>query len=150
MRGTRSQRLSAAGFLALVIAIAVTGFAFAAENKLALTGPTRGATYLGTVHSERITVKVSTSGRTATVKLRRIPGFCQGGSGAEVASTRPAAISRKTHAFTAKISFTSEHVKFATASVKGTFYGTVLQGVLKSSFTKAKTCDGQESFEALG
>jgi hypothetical protein len=120
------------------------------------TGPSKGATYAGIVHDETITVKVSKNGKRATVSLPSAPGFCQGGSGPEKQSSKPAAIS-KGGAFTAKIGYSAVggHTKFATVTVKGSFltFGSsapVLQGTVKSAFSAAgaKECDGQESFQA--
>ncbi len=150
MGGFHSRKLSAIVAMALVLLLAAATLALAAP-KLEVTGPTKGATYIGTLKATTLTVKVSASGKRATVGMRTAPAFCQGGSGAEQATTKPAAIAKKTHAFKAKLSYTSppSHKVFATVTVNGTFYGKVLQGVVKLSFKKAKSCSGQESFEAL-
>ncbi|HEY4812530.1 MAG TPA: hypothetical protein VIH71_15890 [Solirubrobacteraceae bacterium] len=149
-------KLRGALALAAVLTIAAVTTAGATSVKLK---PVNGATYAGVVHSETITVKVAANGKTATVKLPAAPGFCQGGSGPEKQSSKAAAIS-KSGSLTTKISYSSaigsDHKPFATVTVQGHFYifsgsAPVFDGTVKSSFVAAgsKTCDGQESFEAI-
>ena len=117
-------------------------------------GAVKGATYAGIVHHEAITLKVSSNGKTAKVSLPSAPGFCQGGAGPELESSKARAIS-KHGALTAKIAYSSAqtHKRFATVTVKGsfeTFSGSkpVFQGTVRSVFSAAASCDGQESFQA--
>jgi hypothetical protein len=147
-------KLRGALALAAVLAIAVAATALAASVKLK---PVKGATYAGTIHGETITVKVASNGRTATVKLRGIVAYCQGGSGPEKQATKPATIS-KSGSITAKIAYSSatgsDHTPFGTVTVQGHFYifsgsKPVFDGTAKTVFTKAKECDGQASFEAI-
>lgn len=143
------------GVVVLVAIATAAGGATALAEKVK-TGPVKGATYVGVVHDESITVKVAPSGKTATVSLPIAPGFCQGGSGPQRQRTKPGAIS-KHGTLTAKIAYsaaTGSKTVFATVSVKGTFYTfaggkPVFQGVVKSRFKAAKTCDGQASFQAV-
>ncbi len=139
----------------IAVAAATGGTALGGNVKL---GPVKGATYAGVVHDETITVKVATNGKTAKVSLPGAPAFCQGGSGPQKQSSKPAKVS-KTGSLTAKISYSSaigaDHSVFATVTVKGnfdTFSGSkpVFDGTAKTSFRAAgsKSCDGQESFEA--
>jgi hypothetical protein len=149
-------KLRGALALAAILAIAVAGVAYATSVKQT---PVKGATYAGVVHDETITVKVAANGKSATVQLPSAPGFCQGGSGPQKQSSKPAPIS-KDGSLVARISYSSalggNHAPFATVTVKGnflTFAGSkpVFDGAVKSSFVAAgaKTCDGQESFEAV-
>jgi hypothetical protein len=107
-------------------------------------------------HAGTITIKVAANGRTAKVQLARVPAFCQGGSGPERGSSQPAAIS-KSGALKVTIAYTTtgRSAPFAHVTVKGnfdTFAGEkpVFQGTAASSFALAgaKSCDGQESFQA--
>lgn len=146
------------GALALAVILTVAAGATAGATSVKLK-PVNGATYAGVVHSETIIVRVSSNGKMAIVKLPTVPGFCQGGSGPEKQSSKAAAIS-KGAGLTAKISYSSatgsDHTPFATVTVHGHFYifsgsAPVFDGTVKSSFVAAgsKSCDGQESFEAL-
>jgi hypothetical protein len=141
------------GGAVLTTAVAVTAAALGASVKLT---PVKGATYSGVVHDETITVKVAANGKTAKVGLPGAPGFCQGGSGPQKQSSKPASIS-KSGKLTAKISYVSavgsDKTPFATVTVTGNFYTfagstPVFDGQVKSSFKAAKECNGSESFEA--
>jgi hypothetical protein len=112
-------------------------------------GPIKGAVYVGAVHSEAIYLKVARSGKSAKASLPVAPGFCQGGSGPEEQRSTAAAIASSGR-FTSTISYVarSTNRRFATVIVSGYFYGSVFQGTVKSSFTAAKSCDGQASFGA--
>ena len=86
--------------------------------------------------------------KSAKASVPFAPAFCQGGGGGEVQHTKFAPV--KGGAFTTKITYTVEHSShtFATITIKGTFIGSNFDGQLKSSFTPAKECNGQESFFA--
>jgi hypothetical protein len=146
------------GALALAAVLTIVAVTTASATSVKLK-PIKGATYAGVVHDETITVKVAANGKTATVKLPTAPGFCQGGSGPEKQSSKPVAISNG-GSLTAKIAYSSatgsDHATFATVTVQGHFYifpssAPVFDGTVKSSFVAAgsKSCNGQESFEAL-
>lgn len=150
-----TKQMRVVGLLATIAVIATGGMAVGANVKL---GPVKGSTYIGVVHDETITIKVAANGKTAKVSLPSAPAFCQGGSGPEKQSSKAAKVS-KTGSLTAKISYSSatgpSHAPFATVTVKGnfdTFAGSkpVFQGTVKTSFRAAgaKSCDGQESFQA--
>lgn len=112
-------------------------------------GPVKGVIYVGTVRNELIALKVAKSGKTARVSLPIAPAFCQGGSGAEQQQSKSSTIA-KSGSFTTKISYLVRPTnrRFATVTVSGYFYGSVFRGTVKSSFTPASSCDGQESFQA--
>jgi hypothetical protein len=146
-----TDKLRRALVLTAATLLATATGAFAGSVRL---GPVKGATYAGIVHDETITLKVSSNGKTAKVGLGSAPGFCQGGAGPELESSKAGAIS-KHGALTAKIAYSSAqtHKQFATVTVKGsfeTFSGSkpVFQGTVKSVFSAAASCDGQESFQA--
>jgi hypothetical protein len=151
-----TKQMRVVGLLAAIAVVATPGgTALGGNVKL---GPVKGATYTGTVHDETITIKVAASGKTAKVSLPSAPAFCQGGSGPQRQSSKPAKVS-KTGSLTAKISYSSatgpSHAPFATVTVKGnfdTFSGSkpVFDGILKTSFRAAgsESCNGQESFQA--
>jgi len=133
---------------ALLAAVAVLLAASAALAASVKVGAIKGAKYAGTVHDATVTVTVAANGKSAKVSVPFAPAFCQGGGGGEVQHTQSAPV--KGGMLTAKISYTVEHSShvFATVTIKGTFLGSNFDGQLKSSFTPAKACDGQESFAA--
>jgi hypothetical protein len=140
----------------VLTSIALIATAAVAAGESVKTAPAKGATYRGLVHSETISIKVASNGKTAKVSLPIAPGFCQGGSGPQKQSSKPGAIS-KGGVLIVKIGYSAVggHTTFATATVKGNFFTfgkstPVFQGTVKSSFAAAgsRECDGQESFEA--
>jgi hypothetical protein len=133
---------------AVVAAIALligTTAAFAGVK----AGAVKGAKYSGVVRDTAVTITVSADGKSAKASIPFAPAFCQGGGGGEVQHTKPAPIS-KSGAFTAKIGYTvmGSTRQFATVTVKGTFLKKAFDGTVKSSFTPATQCNGQESFQA--
>ncbi|HTA35214.1 MAG TPA: hypothetical protein VK761_00760 [Solirubrobacteraceae bacterium] len=133
---------------ALLAAVALLLGASAALAASVKVGAVKGAKYAGTVRDEAVTVTVAANGKSAKVSIPFAPAFCQGGGGGEVQHTQSAPV--KGGELTAKISYTVEHSSrvFATVTIKGTFMNSNFDGQLKSSFTPAKECDGQESFFA--
>lgn len=148
-----------AGLLGLPLALAVIvalSAPVAGAEKVSFK-PVKGATYTGVVDDVAISLKVAANGKTATVSLKGLPAYCQGGSGPVTRKTKPAAISRQ-GAVSATVSFTSSqtHKVFANVLVKGTFYTfgkstPVFEGQAKTTFVAAasKDCDGEQSFEAV-
>jgi hypothetical protein len=112
-------------------------------------GPVKGGFYSGTLHHEEIVLEVAKNGKSVRVSLPVAPAYCQGGSSAEEQKTQASAISGSGR-FTTRIAYFVRHTskQFATVTISGSFYGRVFQGTAKSSFTPAKSCNGQESFEA--
>jgi hypothetical protein len=144
-----SKQLRRTLALAPIVLVAVVPVAL---GKRITVGPVKGATYAGVVHDTTITLAVAGNGKTARASLPSVPGFCQGGAGPELQSSKAVTIS-STGRFTSKIAYSSPqtHKQFATATVSGYFFGSVFQGTVKSHFLAAasKSCDGQESFEAV-
>jgi hypothetical protein len=148
--------------LRLVLVLALTALAALAAGAVALgvkLTPVRGATYTGTtLHAGSVSIKVAATGRSAKISLQSAPAFCDGGSGPEAHSARPATISSK-GALLDTLTFTTKgaHPKeIAKVLVKGNFYTfgsatPVFQGQVKSSFVAKgnAACDGEESFQAV-
>ncbi len=154
----RARRAASAGVLAALTACLATALAtgVAGAEKVNLK-PVRGATYTGLVDDVTISVKVSGNAKTATVSLKGLPAYCQGGSGPVTTKTKPATIS-KSGAVKATVAFTSSatHKVFADVLVKGNFYTfgkstPVFDGQAKTTFLAAasKACNGEQSFEAV-
>ena len=141
-----TKQLRRAPLLVPFVMIASAGAALAVKVQ---AGPVKGAVYAGTVRQEALAMKVAKSGKTATVNLPIAPAFCEGGAGAEEQVGHAGAIS-KSGRFRREIAYLVRPTnrRFATVTVSGRFDGRVFQGTVKSSFTPAKSCDGQESFQA--
>jgi proline racemase len=150
-----TKQLRLAVPLALVALSVACASAFGGST--VLVHPVKGATYAGTLlHAGTITIKVARNGQSAKVSLARVPAFCQGGSGPQKQSSKPATISR-TGALKVTIAYTTtgRSAPFAHVTVAGNFFTfsgekPVFDGTVKSTFAAAasKECDGQESFAA--
>jgi hypothetical protein len=141
-----SSSVRRAAMLAAIALLIGATVAFAGGIK---AGAVKGAKYSGVVRDTAVTITVSANGKSAKASIPFAPAFCQGGGGGEVQHSKPAPIS-KSGSFTATIGYTVMGSKrqFATVTVKGTFLQKAFDGVIKSSFTPAKSCNGQESFQA--
>jgi len=143
------RRVAAIAVLALMVTAAAAG---ALAVKI---GPVRGATYVGDLHGEQITIRVARSGRSATVRLPIAPAFCPSGSGPEIQGSVTGRISRSGElTLTASYLSPSNHRAFATVTVQANFYRfgsatPVAQGTVRTTFRAAPSCDGQESFQAV-
>ena len=133
--------------LLLVPFVAVVPVAAALGAKV--QAPIRGVLYAGAVHHETIALKVAKNGKTARVSLPIAPAFCRGGSSAQEQKSQASTITKTGH-LTAKIAYYVRQSgrQFATVTVSGSFNGRVFRGTVNSSFTPAKSCNGQESFAA--
>jgi hypothetical protein len=140
----RPRRISAVLALAITAVMALTSVGLAVALK-------KGGSYAGQIVQghEPITVKVSSSGKTAKASVQFAPIFCEGGGAGERQLAKPAPIS-KAGKFREVISyeFVPTHKVTGKLYVKGTFKGKKLTGTARSEFLLAKQCDGSARFSA--
>jgi hypothetical protein len=136
------MKLRLLAILAVAILAATATVALAAH-------PEKSRIYFGrTSHeSDEVIVKVSSSGKTVTAYVPRLPLYCQGGGPSPTQVNTPAKISAS-GAFTAKISYVFEGKTSYRALVKGTFVKkTLVKGTVRSEYA-TKECSGTTSFTA--
>jgi hypothetical protein len=145
----RAAQLLAIVAGALVVALLLAGFAFAAAKK--------GATYSGRLKPEAgpaseglpISLDVSASGTKATVKMESFPLFCEGGGPPQVVHFKPAKISgdKFTASGTEKTEKQFGGELTATATVTGKFLaGGRERGTFKDKFPKFTDCGGSTTY----